>query len=602
MRAHLRGLPPGRMDVAVALCLTLGGLAWAWDGVADPGPRGLATAAVIGLGAALAVRRRAPLALAGTFCVVALAEAAADTPLTSLWAFIALLYTAYSIGAHTEQRDSLIGLGLVLAGVWPNQLIDPTSSTSDRIFAPFIIALGPWLAGRLVRNHRTQSAKLASLNAELESRRALDLRQAVTEERARIARELHDVIAHSLSVMVIQAGGAEGLAPAGPVGDALHSIRRTGKSALTEMRRLLDVTRADGEELDLEPQPGVHELTGDRRADAGGRHAGPPRPRSRNPGAAAGTRPRRLPHLPRSPDQHPQACRADRRARPSQTQRPGHRDRSHRQRRPRPSRRRRPGARPARDARAPGALRRRAVQRTDRRRRLAHSGAPPTPRRGPAVIRTLIADDQALVRGGFRMILEAQPDIEVVAEAADGRQALEAARLHRPDVVLMDIRMPGLDGIQATRRLLAAGSGPKVMMLTTFGLDEHVYDALHAGASGFLLKDVDPPELVRAVRVIHSGEALLAPTITRRLIEQHVARPAPGAGTAELLAALSARELEVLRGLARGLTNAEIAAELHLSPATVKTHVARILDKLDLRDRIQAVVLAYETGLVTPRA
>jgi DNA-binding NarL/FixJ family response regulator len=217
------------------------------------------------------------------------------------------------------------------------------------------------------------------------------------------------------------------------------------------------------------------------------------------------------------------------------------------------------------------------------------------------VIRVLIADDQALVRGGFRMILEAHDDIEVCAEAADGREALRAAETTRPDVVLMDIRMPELDGVEATRRLLAGRrERPRVLVVTTFDLDEYVYEAMRAGASGFLLKDTDPPELVRAVRVVSAGEALLAPSITRRLIEQYTRRPAPGGRTPERLAELTDRELDVLRLLARGLSNAEIAAALFLSPATVKTHVARILMKLDLRDRVQAVVLAYETGVVTP--
>ncbi len=216
------------------------------------------------------------------------------------------------------------------------------------------------------------------------------------------------------------------------------------------------------------------------------------------------------------------------------------------------------------------------------------------------MIRVLIADDQALVRGGFAAMLSAQADIEVVAEAADGREAVERSATHRLDVVLMDIRMPNLDGIAATRRLLAdRPDPPKVMMLTTFGLDEYVYDALQAGASGFLLKDVDPPELIRAVRVVHAGEALLDPSITRRLIEQHVSRPAPGARPAAF-DELTERELDVFRQLARGLSNAEIAGELFLSPATVKTHVARIFDKLGVRDRVQAVVRAYEAGLVAP--
>jgi DNA-binding NarL/FixJ family response regulator len=217
------------------------------------------------------------------------------------------------------------------------------------------------------------------------------------------------------------------------------------------------------------------------------------------------------------------------------------------------------------------------------------------------VIRVLIADDQALVRGGFQLILDAQPDIEVCAEAGDGRAALRAADEAKPDVILMDIRMPEVDGIEATRSLLARpGRVPRVIMLTTFDLDEYVYEALRAGASGFMLKDVDPPELIRAVRVVSEGEALLAPAITRRLIEQYTKRPMPGSKPPASLEPLTARELDVMGLLARGKTNAEIGEELFLSPATAKTHVARILSKLDLRDRVQAVVLAYESGLVQP--
>ena len=217
------------------------------------------------------------------------------------------------------------------------------------------------------------------------------------------------------------------------------------------------------------------------------------------------------------------------------------------------------------------------------------------------MIRVLIADDQALVRGGFRMILDGEEDIEVCAEAGDGAEALAAAEETRPDVVLMDVRMPELDGIEATRRLLSAPDRrPRVLVLTTFDLDEYVYEAMRAGASGFMLKDIDPPELAHAVRVVSRGDALLAPAITRRLIEQYTKRPAPGAGPPAELEELTARELEVLRLLARGMSNAEIGQELFLSPATVKTHVARVLSKLKLRDRIQAVVLAYESGLVQP--
>jgi DNA-binding NarL/FixJ family response regulator len=214
------------------------------------------------------------------------------------------------------------------------------------------------------------------------------------------------------------------------------------------------------------------------------------------------------------------------------------------------------------------------------------------------MIRVLIADDQALVRGGFRLILEAQKDIEVVGEAEDGRKALALARELSPDVVLMDIRMPELDGIEATRRLLADGDAPRVLVLTTFGEDEYVYDAMKAGASGFLLKDIRPEQLAEAVRVAAAGDSLLAPAITRRLIEEFVRRPPPGSGPPAELSNLTERELEVLMLIARGLSNAEIASTLFLSEATVKTHITHVLTKLNLRDRVQAVVLAYESGLV----
>jgi DNA-binding NarL/FixJ family response regulator len=216
------------------------------------------------------------------------------------------------------------------------------------------------------------------------------------------------------------------------------------------------------------------------------------------------------------------------------------------------------------------------------------------------MIRVLIADDQGLVRGGFRMILDSQPDIEVVGEAGNGREAIELARELEPDVVLMDIRMPELDGLEATRRVLAVDGGPRVLIVTTFDADEYVYAAMRAGASGFVLKDLRPEGLAEAVRVVATGEALLAPAITRRLIEQFVRRPPPGAARPAELDALTDREVEVLRLIARGLSNGEIASSLFLSEATVKTHLTHILTKLGVRDRVQAVVLAYESGLVQP--
>ena len=215
------------------------------------------------------------------------------------------------------------------------------------------------------------------------------------------------------------------------------------------------------------------------------------------------------------------------------------------------------------------------------------------------MIRILIADDQELVRTGFRVVLDAEPDLEVVGEAADGFAALDAAETLRPDVVLMDIRMPNLDGIEATRRIAAGDGSPRVLILTTFDLDDYVYEALRAGASGFLLKDARAEELRQAIRMVAAGDALLSPAITRRLIESYMRRP-PATAHPAPLNELTPRELEVLRLVARGLSNADIARELVVGDATVKTHVARIFSKLDLHDRAQAVVLAYESGLVQP--
>ncbi len=213
-------------------------------------------------------------------------------------------------------------------------------------------------------------------------------------------------------------------------------------------------------------------------------------------------------------------------------------------------------------------------------------------------LRVLIADDQALVRTGFRKILESEPDIAVVGEAQDGGEAVEQTQLRRPDVVLMDIRMPRMDGLEATRRI--AGR-TRVLILTTFDVDQYVYEALRAGASGFLLKDTQADQLVTGVRVVAQGDSLLAPSITRRLIEQFARRPAPSARP-DSLTELTPRELEILQLVARGLSNREIADDLVLGEATVKTHVTRILRKLALRDRVQAVVVAYESGLVQPGA
>ena len=215
-------------------------------------------------------------------------------------------------------------------------------------------------------------------------------------------------------------------------------------------------------------------------------------------------------------------------------------------------------------------------------------------------ISVLLADDQPLLRRGFRMILEAEPDLTVTAEAGDGAEAVEMTRRHAPDVVLMDIRMPGTDGIEATRRITVTHPDVRVLVLTTFDLDEYAFGALRAGASGFLLKDVRPAELVAAIRTVAAGDAVVSPRVTRRLLEEYAQVLPPSGNQYPQLAALTDREREVLVLVARGLSNAEIAASLYVSEATVKSHVGRILSKLGLRDRVQVVVLAYESGLIRP--
>jgi DNA-binding NarL/FixJ family response regulator len=211
-------------------------------------------------------------------------------------------------------------------------------------------------------------------------------------------------------------------------------------------------------------------------------------------------------------------------------------------------------------------------------------------------IRVLVADDQSMVRAGFRMLLSREEDIEVVAEASNGLEAVDKAARFQPSVVLMDIRMPELDGLQATRRILAADGGARILILTTFDLDEYVYEALRIGASGFVLKDDPPEQLLAAIRIVAGGEALLSPAITKRVIKQFIRIPQPS--PPKLLEDLTERELDVFRLIARGLSNAEIGRELYISDTTVKTHITHILQKLDLRDRVQAVVLAYETGVL----
>ncbi len=478
---------------------------------------------------------------------------------------------------------------------------DPTQWLGDFGFIAFVFTIA-WLAGLALGSQLSAAAQAIQRAEHLEREREAEARAAVAEERARIARELHDVVGHSVSVMTVQASAVRRLLTPEQEREreALLVVEQTGREALAEMRRLVGVLRRPEEAPALVPQPSLEHV---RKLVEQTREAGLPTQlnvegeASPLPAGIDLTAYRLVQEGLTNALKHANATQAEVLVRYEgdgvELGRPRQRHRRRKRRRER--------TRARRHARARVGLRRQARGRADGARRLRAARAPAG--HGCVSVRVLIVDDQALVRTGFRMILEAETDIEVVGEAPDGAQAIEEALRLEPDVVLMDVRMPELDGIEATRRLLSNGaSSTKVVMLTTFDMDEYVYDALRAGASGFLLKDVPPEQLIDGIRAVANGDALLAPSITRRLIEEFV-RAAPTrteqpAGLAEL----TSREVEVLRLIARGFSNAEIAKELFVSETTVKTHVAHVLMKLDVRDRVQAVVLAYESGIVQPGA
>ena len=423
------------------------------------------------------------------------------------------------------------------------------------------------------------------------------------EERLRIARELHDSLTHSISVICVQAGVAAHLARkrGEDVPPALLAIQEAGTDAARELRTTLSVLRSE-EDGDCSDLGQLDRLVARLRAAGlpvtvtvtGTQRPLPPEADQAayrivqealtNVSRHAGRACARV-HLHYSPDALSVQVDDDGTGSQHQHWPPAGGSR----------------AGPDRHAGTGDRARRPAPRRTPGRRRLP--GVRRAPRSGTVVIRILLADDQALIRSGIRSLLEAEDDIEVVAEAADGRQAVILAAEHRPDIALVDIQMPVLDGLQATRQIVADKrlDGVRVVILTNYGLDEYIFRALRAGASGFLLKDTEPAELLQALRVITRGDALLSPAVTRRLISEFVARP-PDAIAAAGMESLTNREREVVALVAHGLSNDEIAEAMVLSPTTAKTHVSRAMIKLGARDRAQLVVFAYQAGLVTPRA
>ena len=562
--------------------------------------------------AALYWRRRAPLAVLGV------AVAAWATTLGSGYADLGgvAIIALYSAGRHaTEAQDrwAKVGVAAAIAVVLIDGLTDPAPWGEAALGA--VVMFVAWYVGRRLRLRSERAA-------QLQREQAAEARRIVIEERTRIARELHDVVAHRVSLMTVQAGAAKAVAAEDPEGAlrAMAAVEEAGRQALDELRHLLGVLRPDTGLDGLVPQPGLADLprlveqtrgagldvslatdglSGElpARVDLFAyrivqealtnvlKHAGPGARAqvrlggdrngvvievvddgngSEPPSAAAGPIP---------------TGRSAGRFRPATSPVGGARDR--RDAGTGPTAGRDPGGPAAPGRRVPG------------RRPPAHRG------RAGMSIRVAVVDDQALVRGGFAMVLRIHDDIEVVAEAGTGLEAIEVARQHRPDVILMDIRMPDMDGLEATSRILAeADWNVRVLILTTFDPDEYVYKALRAGASGFVLKDIPADQLAIAVRTVADGGALLAPSITRRLIGQFTERAGVDAAVSRRLERLTDREREVVVAVARGSSNAEIAEGLFIGAATVKSHVSSILTKLGLRDRTQLVVFAYESGLV----
>ena len=545
----------------------------------------------------LAWRRRAPVAVLavviGAVGVGVAASSSSDQGQGPFSVFLAVLVAVFSFGAYARQRlQIVIGVAFLSAGFAAEVLHDRfTDARTD--FGFWMAVAVFWGLGRLFGERLFRLVGLEQRAEQLEQDREANARAAVADERARIARELHDVVAHSVSVMVIQAGAALHTLKADDVdtAEALGSIETTGRQALVELRHLLGILRHADDEPALAPMPGLAQVT---VLSEQIREAGLPvevRVEGQPSSAAPRHRSGRLPHRAGGTDQQPEARRRGTcmrhhplrgaRARPGDPRRWSARRAEGRRHRPRAG-----GY-----ARACFALRRGTRRRTQRRRRVC-CPRPAALERGLAMtLRIVIADDQQLVRAGFRRILEAEAGIEVVAEAGDGFEAIAAVHQHHPDVVLMDIRMPQLDGLEATRRLLHDDPHlTRVLVLTTFDLDDYVYEALHAGRERLLAQGLAPQRARRSRPHRRRRRCPPAPSITRKVVAEFARRTPQPTPPPTALGVLTPRELDVLTLLAHGRSNAQIASDLVISDATAKTHVAHVLMKLDLADRVHAVI------------
>jgi DNA-binding NarL/FixJ family response regulator/signal transduction histidine kinase len=590
---------PRRLDALIAGALFAGLTAETLTSSHLHGPVALNVLASAGASLPFAWRRSYPVPVVAVVITSAGLEAAFLTDFTDLTtALVVPLLAAYTLGEQLERRASYVALAATYVGAMAVEVIDHGLRANDVVLIAFYL-LAAWFVGRSLRARNALNVALREKTLRLDAEREETARAEVRAERARVARELHDVVAHGVSVMVVQAGGARRMVRADPerAREALDAVEASGRQALDELRRLVGVMRPGDAEADRAPAPGLDRLDDlvTRAREAGlpveVHVAGAPTRLTAGLDLAAY---RVIQEALTNTIKHAGAAQADVTIRYApdavelEVADDGH------------------GEGEALPAGGHGLV-------GMRERVSMYGGELETGARGRrlrgaceaaavSAVRVLLADDQALVRAGFRMILDAEEDIEVEGEAKDGAEAVRAARELRPDVVLMDIRMPNLDGLEATRQVMAERAGEvRLLILTTFDLNEYVYEALRSGASGFLLKDAPAESLIAGIRVVADGEALLAPSITRRLIEEFArgggpAAPPPG------LDELTPRELDVFKQVARGLSNAEIAGELIVSETTVKTHVARMLMKLGLRDRVQAVVLAYEAGIVTPGA